>query len=499
MVTSRESTASPSGAVDVVQSADYALSHRPSFGIRKKIALSFFLCFVVTGAVTLTTHVILQRIEQRLHFLDLADIYTSHIQQARRYEKNFLLYGTDLSSAITHVAAARVTLSSESAHVEQVVGARTHRQMLHHLEQYERLLGRLGEIGPSQSDVKLTVESDLRQHGAQMVEVALRVADTERQRVRRLLRLSKQMPVVALVLLLVLIIYVVRFLTRQILFQLGRMMSHARRISEGDFSPIFPARRYRDEFTGVVIAMNRMTRELDRRQQMLAEAQKLRAVGTLTAGVAHELNNPLNNITLTAEALLEDFPTLPDDEKLDMCRDVLEQADRAQGIVRSLLDFSRQREPQMSTVSVAEIVARANRLLSNQLRLADIRLETDVAPDLPPTRGDQQQLEQVFVNLYLNALQAMDKGGRLRVSAALAAERRNSVRIDISDTGQGIPGDALPYIFDPFFSTKGAKGHGLGLSVSYGILAKHGGSIEVNSKLGEGTTFSIFLPVETGV
>jgi len=494
MATLRESTNSQSGPLDAAGTADYALSHRPNFSIRKKIALSFLLCFMVTGAVTLASHLILQRIEQRLHFLDLADIYTSHIQQARRYEKNFLLYGTDLSSALSHVADARITLSGESAHVEQVVGARTHRQMLYHLEQYDRLLERLSQLKPVQSDGTHAIEAEMRQHGAQMVEVALRVAESERQRVRGLLRLSKQMPVVALLVLLVLILYVVRFLNRQILSQLGRVVNHARRIAEGDFSPIFPVRRYRDEFTGVVLAMNRMTRELDHRQQMLAEAQKLRAVGTLTAGVAHELNNPLNNITLTAESMIEDFRTLPDQEKLDMCRDVLEQAERAQGIVRNLLDFARQREPKMRIVNVTELLGSANRLLGNQLRLADIRLELDLAADLPPTRGDQQQLEQVFVNLYLNALHAMGRGGRLRVSAVLVKDRDDLLRVDISDTGEGIPDDALPYIFDPFFTTKGAKGTGLGLSVSYGIVTKHGGSIEVRSKVGEGTTFSVFLP-----
>ncbi|MBN1608364.1 MAG: HAMP domain-containing protein [Polyangiaceae bacterium] len=491
----REPTAPIPDPLDPAQAAEYALVHRPGFTIRKKIALSFLACFVVIGAVTLASSVILRRIEQRLHFLELADIYTSNIQQARRYEKNYFLYGTDLASALEHVADARRTLAGAHAHFDQVVGAKTHREMVRHIERYEHLVTRLrqGDIVAAQS--KQAAEVELRQHGGQMVEVALHVAEAERQRVRRLLQLSKNMPIAALVLLLALILYVVHFLTRQILGPLGRMVDYARRIADGDFSPIFPARRYRDEFTGLVLAMNRMMHELHRRQEMLADAQKLRAIGTLTAGVAHELNNPLNNISLTVESLLEDYETLRDEERLSMARDLLAQTERAQGVVRSLLDFSRQRQPRMEALDIGALLSQTNKLLANQVKLAHTRLEFSVAEGLPPVRGDGQQLAQVFVNLYLNAIEAMGRDGHLQVVARSQDDRPGFVRVDIRDSGRGIPDNALRYIFDPFFTTKGAKGTGLGLSVSYGIVAKHEGTIEVESKVGEGTTFSVLLPV----
>ena len=495
MVATREPIVPPPAQLGPEEAAEHALLHRPGFSVRMKIALSFLACFAVIGAVTLASSVILRRIEQRLHFLELADVYTSNIQQARRYEKNYLLYGTDLPSALEHVAAARDTLNRAHDHFEQVVGARTHREMVRHLQRYEQLLVRLRQGAASKAPNGHATEVELRQHGAQMVELALRVAEAERQKVRSLLRLSKQMPVAALVLLLVLILYVVHFLTRQILAPLGRMVEYARGIADGDFSPIFPARRYRDEFTGLVLAMNRMMRELHRRQEMLAEAQKLRAIGTLTAGVAHDLNNPLNNISLTAEGLLEDYETLNDAERLDMCRDMLAQAERAHGVVRGLLDFSRQREPQMQVLDIAALLKQTNRLLANQLKLAQTRLDLVVDDNLPHVKGDQQQLAQVFVNLYLNAIEAMGRDGRLRVIAHTTESRPGFVQIDVSDTGRGIAQDALPYVFDPFFTTKGAKGTGLGLSVSYGIVAKHGGSIQVQSRPAEGTTFSVFLPI----
>jgi len=329
-----------------------------------------------------------------------------------------------------------------------------------------------------------------------MVALALRVAEEEQQSVRRMLRLSKQMPVAALAVLLVLILYITHFLARQIVTPLGRMVNATRRIADGDFSPILPARRYRDEFTELALAINRMVHELDRRQEMLAEAQKLRAIGTLTAGVAHELNNPINNISLTAEALLEDYATLSDDERRDLCRDLLTQAERAQGVVRNLLNFARQREAHLEVLDVGALIGETTRLAQNQIRLGGVRLEVTVAEPLPPIRGDRQQLAQVLLNLLLNALDAMPGGGLLRIGADRAA-RAGFVRIAVADTGTGIPPDALPFVFDPFFTTKGSRGTGLGLSVSYGIVTKHGGTIEVESRVGSGTTFGVLLPIAT--
>jgi len=481
-------------ALDPAAAADFALAHRPSLSIRTRIALAFLACFIVIGGVTLASSLTLRRIGQKLYFLGVADQYTSHIQQARRYEKNYLLYGTDLASAQEHARLARVTLSGAPSEIERVIGRRTFASLLRHFERYEQLLARLGEVPERRTAAPGATERELREHGSEMVALALRVAEEEQKSVRRMLSLSQQMPLAALAVLLVLIGYVTQFLARQILTPLGRMVNATRRIADGDFSPIQPARRYRDEFTELALAINRMVHELDRRQEMLAEAQKLRAIGTLTAGVAHELNNPINNVSLTAEALLEDYETLSDDERRDLCRDVLTQAERAQGVVRNLLNFARQREAHLEELDVGALVDETTRLAQNQIRLGGARLEVAVAAPLPRIHGDRQQLTQVLVNLLLNALDAMPGGGLLRIGADRAA-RAGFVRIAVADTGTGIAADVLPFVFDPFFTTKGGRGTGLGLSVSYGIVAKHGGTIEVESRVGSGTTFSVLLPV----
>jgi two-component system NtrC family sensor kinase len=493
---SADRRATPWPSAEPQTAVDFALLRRPSLTIRKKIALSFLVCFCVIGAVTLASLVTLSRIERKLHFLEVADTYTNQIQQARRFEKNYLLYGTGLDTARDYAGEAQTTLAGAATEFSSIVGQRPYDEMRSHLERYEQLLFRIatdteGAAGSQRS----ALETEIREHGGQMVAAALRVAEAERRSVQSMLRLSRQMPIAALVILLVLILYITNFLARQLLAPLGRMVKATERVAQGDFTPLRPARRYRDEFTGLALAMNQMMQELNRRQEALAEAQKLRAVGTLTAGIAHELNNPINNISLTAEAMLEDAETLTTAQRLDLCRDLLSQTERAQGIVRNLLDFSRQREVHVECLDLGALLRSTIKLVGNQVMLAGARLDLDVPDDFPPISGDGQQLAQVFVNLFLNALDAVAQGGVIRVAARQAPGDSRYVQVEVSDNGKGIPPEVLPFVFDPFFTSGKAKGTGLGLSVSHGIVAKHGGTIRVDSSPERGATFTVSLPV----
>jgi two-component system, NtrC family, sensor kinase len=162
--------------------------------------------------------------------------------------------------------------------------------------------------------------------------------------------------------------------------------------------------------------------------------------------------------------------------------------------VRNLLDFARQSEITTQKLDLAEVIRGATGLAANQIRLSGARITLDVAANLPAIHGDGPSLIQVFVNLLLNALDAVGKGGRIRI-AAESRQEPGWVRVTVADDGQGIPAHALPYIFDPFFTTKPrGKGTGLGLSVSLGIVRQHGGDIRVESEPGKGTTVIVLLP-----
>jgi two-component system NtrC family sensor kinase len=240
------------------------------------------------------------------------------------------------------------------------------------------------------------------------------------------------------------------------------------------------------------VAINRMLDELTVRQQQLLQSRKMAAVGTLTSGVAHELNNPLNNISLTVETLLDDFEDMEEERKKTLLEDIFTQVQRASATVKNLLDFTRKDQPVFTAVEVPGLLEASLRLVRNELALARVEATMDVAPDLPPVNGNPRNLQQVFLNLFLNAMEAMPDGGALRITAR---PRNGSVRISVQDTGSGIAAEHLDQVFEPFFTTKEAgEGTGLGLSVSYSIVEKHGGRLEVESQTGRGTTFTVTLP-----
>jgi signal transduction histidine kinase len=471
--------------------AQRALRERPSFSIRTRVILSFTLCFILSGGVILWSRWTLTDIELKMHFLESAGSHGSEIEQARRYEKNFLLYGTNLSDARSHAQQARTMLEQDASKVQAVVGTQRYEMMLMHVDRYLDLLDQLANATGAQRG---EIETELRSHGQTMVSTAHALIASERQLMDAKLRMIKRVPLAFLVVLLVLVAYIAHFLNQQILTPLKRLLGYTDRIAEGDLTPILPARRYRDEFTTVFLAMNHMLHELNRRQDILVRSHKLRAVGTLTAGIAHELNNPINNITLTAAMLKEDYETLSSAERLEMVDDLIGQADRAQQIVRNLLDFARETESKTEHLEVRALLEETVRLAGNQLKMAKVRVALDIPDHLPTIYGDRQQLHQVFLNLFLNAVDAMPHGGTLTVRAAPGEP--GFIAIRVTDEGAGIPEHILDNIFDPFFTTKATgKGTGLGLSVSLGIVRQHGGHIHVESKVGRGTTVTVRLPV----
>lgn len=303
---------------------------------------------------------------------------------------------------------------------------------------------------------------------------------------------SHGLSVLLLVLLFLAFVVITLLFDRALMGPIHRFETYTERISRGNFQPIGPSRWYRDEFTDLAVAVNRMLEELESQQRQMVQAAKLTTVGTLTSGIAHELNNPLNNIAITTEALMEDFKRLSDEEKWKLLQDVYFETERAGEIVKSLLDFTREQKAEWDLVDLREVVESARRILQNEMVLGNVRFEARLPPALPPVQGGLNPLQQVLLNLFMNALQAMPEGGRLTVEAAATAHK---VCVEVQDTGCGIPPEILPHVFDPFFTTKEpGQGTGLGLSVSQSIVRKHGGEIRVYSEIGKGTTFHICLP-----
>ncbi len=225
-------------------------------------------------------------------------------------------------------------------------------------------------------------------------------------------------------------------------------------------------------------------------ETQLVQAEKLSSIGLLAAGVAHEVNTPLTVISTQAQMLSKQFP--PGDKTSKILEKIISQTFRASEIVNSLLNFSRTHGAAFAPVELNKVISETLLLLDHQFKTSHIATESLLDPSLPPISGNCGKLQQVFLNLFLNAKDAMPGGGRLRV--ATWAEDSH-VRVEINDTGVGIPAEYLHRIFDPFFTTKGpGRGTGLGLSVSYGIVQEHAGKIQAESGPGSGTRFCLDFP-----
>ncbi|MDI6789209.1 MAG: ATP-binding protein [Thermodesulfobacteriota bacterium] len=479
--------------------ADRKLLERPSFSFRLQVILGFLVFFILSMVIIIGSMVVINRIQKKLHLVQTWERYLFDIEQARRWEKNYFLYGTNLNDAVQSARNAKIILSQNLEKLQISVSPQHTKKIVKHLDAYIELLHELVVLekeGGKTTARKHEIEITLRKHGKEMVAVAASLASEEQNSINEWLDLIQRVPVYSLVVLLFLIIYVTHFLSQRFMKPLNRLVDHTQRIATGDFTPVTPIRKYRDEFTTVEVAINRMLKELDSHQTSMLESHKLRAIGTLTAGVAHELNNPLNNIMLTAHLLLEDYKDLSETEQVEMINDIIGETARSRSIVRNLLDFTRESESVSEPIDLGALVDTTTKLALNQAKVSGVNIEVKAQPKLPQIRGDKQQLKQVFLNLILNALDAVGKNGKIEIRVE-NAPTPGFLAVHVQDNGCGIPGHILPHIFDPFFTTKSVgKGTGLGLSVSQGIVTKHGGRIKVASEEGKSTTFTVMLPFD---
>jgi signal transduction histidine kinase len=487
------------GEEDSDKRARRALLARPSLSIRARLTIGFLLFFFLAAAATSLAWYTVHRLERRLHFLELADIYTFEIQQARRFEKNYFLYGTNLGDVLEHVETAQNLIVSAREEIRSVIGTDNLELMKQHLGSYKDLLMEMLELERNKSTGTAAdrpqIEAELRRHGAEMISVAINFAGKERKAVDLTLQLFKRLPIFFLGALLLLAIYTANFLARQMLSPLNRLMNTTQRIGQGDFTPHLPGRRYKDEFTNLALAINSMMSELLRRQEILVESHKMKALGTLTAGVAHQLNNPLSNISTSCQILMEELAEEIPEYYRELLKSIEDQVLRGRDIVRALLEFSREREFELKPFDVREIVKDTVKLVRGELpHDVEIRMEIpeEVVVDL-----DKARIQQALLNLIMNGIQAMEEGGILTIRGSIDPGLRKAT-LEVADTGVGIHEEALTRVFDPFFTTKEeGKGTGLGLSLVYNIIEHHRGHISVQSDVGKGSKFIIDLPLKS--
>ena len=247
------------------------------------------------------------------------------------------------------------------------------------------------------------------------------------------------------------------------------------------------------EVVGAIEVARDITKDIDI-QKVMMQQDKMASIGRLAAGVAHEINNPLTTILTSAMLIQED--TDPEDPNYQELQTIADEALRCRKIVSSLLDFARQSKPVKKQHNLNEVVKESVVLTRKQAAFKDVTLEQNLAEDLPATNMDKDQLEQALINLILNAIEVTDHGGKVTISTKFVPET-DTIKLEVCDTGEGISEENMARIFDPFFTTK-ESGTGLGLAITHGIIEQHGGTIEVKSKLGQGTNFTVEFPLNHG-
>jgi signal transduction histidine kinase len=455
--------------------------------IRGKIFVLFFVAFLVASGLTLLNVWTLSAVRNQLNLSERYDDLLNSILEIRRYEKNILIYGDaeSLREGLLYLDQAEAALTGLAPDIAKTNGADGAQKLADFQKAFADYRKDFTIL-----EKKKDLES-IRTSGKHLVDTATQLTAIKRGRIHQTISEVSLLPFAYLAVFLVFMVFLVNFITQSLLSPLAMISKITDRVATGDFSPVDVREHHIEEVAGLLDALNRMALELTAHQEDILQARKISALGTLTAGIAHELNNPLNNIVLSAETLAETHAEHLDAEGREALDDILAQAERAGDIVRDLLDFSRSERASFSPLSPEVIVKSSVALLKKQITLAGIAVHLTIAPGLSQVDGNLRRLQQVFLNLLQNSVHATPTGGAIEISASDADA---FVRFTVRDSGKGIDPEHLSHIFEPFFTTKEVgKGTGLGLSVAYSIIKRHNGRIEVESTVGVGTAFHVFL------
>jgi signal transduction histidine kinase len=517
--------------------------------LKKKIALSFALSAFIIAILSIFEYINFIEIRREIRFIEFTDTIRSKTLQLRRHEKNFFLYGSQAagteSASIYQYLTELNALLTENSSMDRTGKLSVLRSRIAEYDKrfqeihqtIEGLLVSLGRSGPfygrySQfyplmelavferplqaaeylekvfmlpSDHKALSElrkldsdiNSLRKTGEEILIVSKEIDGLARQNVENVANISKVAILIFFPLFLISGIGMLFLISRNMVSRLQQLIAVVEKAGTGNF-PRMPVPSEKDEVGVLISTFNEMEEQLAQREEEiekknaeLLRSKKLAAIGTLASGVAHELNNPLNNIYLSAQMLEREKKADCSPMVNEILNDIVGQTIRVKRIVGDLLEFARGKEPLMKEVDLKEIIMGAYKLVSSSMDTIGVNFSVDTEAEAVRISADPEQIERVFINLFANAIDAMSGSGELKVKLQ---KDGLAVRVLVSDTGRGIPPDAVEKIFEPFYTTRD-KGTGLGLAIVFNIIKKHGGEIDVESREGEGTTFTITLPV----
>lgn len=455
--------------------------------LRQKISLGYTAFAVLLVGLSVRSLVELHQIEQQIktggriaEFFDVA-------LEIRRFEKNFFLYhqAQDVRENAVYVARARQLLAENRATFVELASEVRVDALRNQIDRYAAQMNAYVE---NPGDV--VAGRNIRALGLDIVNTAQTLASAEREVLQLRLEQHRRALLLMLAGLLVLLTAAAFLVSRSIVRPLKEMEDSMEAIAAGSTDRLVLAAGHR-EMASLVRASNHMLDELRlRQQQQLIQTERLASLGRLISGVAHEINNPLSNISSSAQILLEEGATADPLWQHDILSQIDGETTRAQRIVRSLLDYARKRDFQQNAIPLQAMMEESLRFFRNEIP-AQLTIRLDI-PEGLEVMGDKPRLQQVFLNLLKNAVDALQGAGEISISATSSD---TGVEIIFQDSGPGMSGEVLPHIFEPFYSTKEAsQGSGMGLFIVREIIEEHHGSIRAESVPDKGTQFYIRLP-----
>jgi signal transduction histidine kinase len=466
--------------------------------IRNKIAFSYSTLLTIVALSALITYGIVWNVEKKVEQGGLIEDLFNLTLELRRFEKNYFLYEQekDYIENLSYGEKLKENLNSNK---------RTYYFLASRVDVDDAIvsIGKYVEAMRDLNPMKISAAewyhqlNDIRSYGKDLTDFAEKAAASQKKAIHTMLRVTRQVLVISICAMVLLSFSSATILTRRMTHSLKKLESYMGKISQGQILDI-PIHRAEPEIRAIFNAFNRMTHELKIRQDQLVQSEKLAAFGTLLAGIAHELNNPLSNISTSAQILTEEIEGGDPDFNKTLVRQIDEQADKARDIVRTLLEFSRTKEFEKKEVPLKKMIQDTIRLIRGEVP-TQVGIMVDIPEELT-VFADKQRLQQVFLNLLKNAVDVLPEKGHIWIMATESVTQKGrEVEIMVEDDGPGIDPENLKKIFDPFFTTKDVgKGSGLGLFIAHDIIEAHGGVIRVNSNRNQGTTFTIWLVEEKG-
>ena len=516
--------------------------------LKKKIALSFFISAFIIAILAAFEYLNFIEIRKEIRNLEITDTIRSKSLQLRRHEKNFFLNGDlhELERSYSYVKELKTILgqSRQFDHTERLgllqKQITEYEQKLNRIEalfwdfqrdfaaikpthkQYAKffplieatflerpiinaeILETVFLLNKGNTAVKNLYElrdniSDLRKSGEEIISIAKELDKTAREKVDNTISLSQMAILIFFPLFLIVGIGTLYYITSTVVKRLAMVIEIVEKTGKGDFSLVSaPAGKWGKDEIGVLIRkFNDMEEELverehelDTKNKELLHSKKLAAIGTLASGVAHELNNPLNNIYLSAQILQKEAGDSFSPFVKETLNDIIGQSIRVKGIVSDLLEYARGKAPRFGVVELDGLIRNVFKLLSLSVNMEQVHLVMNSSEENISIMADREQMERVFINLFTNAVEAMGGKGDIIVTVL---KESGLIKIWVSDTGKGMKPDEMEKVFEPFFTTKD-KGTGLGLAIVFNIIKKHNSEIFVDSTKDKGTTFYMVFP-----